>query len=98
MDKYMIDGGRKLYGSVKLQSAKNSVLPLFAASILTDKRVTIRETPAISDVACMAQILRELGADVKFRGEDVTIDSADACCHEISSSLTKELRSSSWAT
>ncbi len=94
MDKYMIDGGRKLYGSVKLQSAKNSVLPLFAASILTDKRVTIRETPAISDVACMAQILRELGADVKFRGEDVTIDSADACCHEISSSLTKELRSS----
>lgn len=94
MDKYMIDGGKKLYGSVRLQSAKNSVLPLLAASILTDKRVTIRETPVISDVACMAQILRELGAEVNFHGEDVTIDSADACCHEISSSLTKELRSS----
>ena len=36
MDKYMIDGGRRLYGTVKIQSAKNSVLPLFAASILTD--------------------------------------------------------------
>ncbi|MDE6058427.1 MAG: UDP-N-acetylglucosamine 1-carboxyvinyltransferase [Clostridia bacterium] len=94
MDKYMIDGGRRLCGSVRVQSAKNSVLPLFAASILTDKRVTIRETPAISDVFCMAQILRELGADVTFRGEDVTIDSSNACCHEISSSLTKELRSS----
>ncbi len=67
MDKFMIEGGRKLYGSVKMQSAKNSVLPLFAASILTDQRVIIRETPAISDVSCMAQILRELGADVRFR-------------------------------
>ena len=94
MDKFMIEGGRKLYGSVKMQSAKNSVLPLFAASILTDQRVIIRETPAISDVSCMAQILRELGADVRFRGEDVHIDSANACCHEISSALTRELRSS----
>ena len=94
MDKFIIEGGRKLYGSVKTQSAKNSVLPLFAASILTDKRVTIREVPAISDVACMAQILRELGAEVHFRGGDAVIESANACCHEISSALTKELRSS----
>ena len=84
MDKYMIDGGKKLYGSVRMQSAKNSVLPLLAASILTDQHVTIRETPAISDVSCMVQILRELGADVCFSGDDVTIDSSNACCHEIS--------------
>ena len=94
MDKYVIDGGRRLFGSVAMQSAKNSVLPLLAASILTEKRVTIREAPNISDVACMAQILRELGADVKFSGGCVTIDSADAYCHEIPSSLTRELRSS----
>ena len=81
MDKYVIDGGRRLYGTVALQSAKNSVLPLLAASILTEKRVTIREAPNISDVACMAQILRELGATVRFSGGNVTIDSADACCH-----------------
>lgn len=94
MDKFMIDGGRRLYGSVCLQSAKNSVLPLFAASVLTDKRVTIRETPAISDALCMAQILRELGAEVVFRGGDVIIDSSNAYSHEISSVLTRELRSS----
>ena len=46
MDKYVIEGGRKLYGTIALQSAKNSVLPLLAASILTEKRVTIRETPS----------------------------------------------------
>ena len=90
MDKYVIEGGNKLIGSVDVQSAKNSVLPLLAASILTDKRVTIREAPNISDVACMAQILRELGASVRFSGGNVTIDSANACCHEIPSSLTRE--------
>ena len=42
MDKYVIDGGRRLYGTVALQSAKNSVLPLLAPSILTEKRDTIR--------------------------------------------------------
>ena len=94
MDKFMIDGGRRLYGSVRLQSAKNSVLPLFAASVLTEKRVIIRDTPQIADALCMAQILRELGAEVAFRGNDVVIDSANAFSHEISSSLTKELRSS----
>ncbi len=94
MDKFIIDGGKRLCGSVRLQSAKNSVLPLFAASILTDKQVTIRAVPKITDVFCMAQILRELGAEVHFCGEDAVIDSSDACSHEISSALTKELRSS----
>ena len=94
MDKYLIDGGRRLYGCVPLQSAKNAVLPLLAASVLTEKRVTIREAPPIADVFCMAQILRELGAEVTFSGNDVVIDSANACNHEISSALTKELRSS----
>lgn len=94
MDKFIIDGGRRLYGSVKAQSAKNSVLPLLAASVLTEKQVTIREVPSIADVMCMAQILRELGAKVEFNGQDVTIDSSNASNHEISSTLTKELRSS----
>lgn len=81
-------------GSVQIASAKNAVLPLLAASILTEKQVTICDVPAISDARCMAQILRELGAEVTFCGEDVIVDSANACSHEIPSSLTKELRSS----
>ncbi len=94
MDKYIIDGGRRLFGSVKVQSAKNAVLPLFAASVLTDREVTIRNVPKIADVFCMAQILRELGASVRFDGGDVMIDGSDAHSHIISSVLTKELRSS----
>ncbi|MGN0822905.1 MAG: UDP-N-acetylglucosamine 1-carboxyvinyltransferase, partial [Candidatus Gallimonas sp.] len=94
MDKFVIEGGRRLYGSVRAASAKNAVLPIFAASVLTEEPVTIREVPAISDALCMAQILRELGADVRFHDGDVTIDSADAHSHAISCALTKELRSS----
>ena len=94
MDKLLITGSRRLFGSVPVSSAKNAVLPLFAASVLTEEPVTIRGVPAISDALCMAQILRELGAEVTFSGGDVTIDSASSCSHEIPPSLTRELRSS----
>ncbi len=94
MDKFIIEGGQRLCGSVAVQSAKNSVLPLLAASILTEERVTLKNVPRITDVACMGQILRELGAEVRYVGEDVVIESADASNHRISSALTKELRSS----
>lgn len=57
MDKFIIEGGGKLYGRTEIQAAKNSVLPLLAASVLTDEQVTIRDVPAISDVENMLHIL-----------------------------------------
>ena len=56
MDKFIIEGGKSLYGSVAIQSAKNAVLPLLAASILTDEQVKIHKCPRISDVMNMVQI------------------------------------------
>ena len=41
MDKFIIDGGEKLYGKVEIQSAKNTVLPLLAASVLTDEQLLV---------------------------------------------------------
>ena len=94
MDKYIIDGGARLYGKVEIQGAKNSVLPLLAASILTDKQVKIRGVPTISDVENMLRILTELGCDVRRNKECTVIDSANAASHELPARLTKELRSS----
>ncbi len=94
MDKYIIDGGSRLYGKVEIQGAKNSVLPLLAASILTDKQVKIRGVPTISDVENMLRILTELGCSVKRNKECALIDSANAASHELPARLTKELRSS----
>ena len=65
MDKYVIDGGNKLYGSIKAQSAKNSVLPLLAAAVLTDEQVIIHDLPTISDVENMLRILGEVGCVIK---------------------------------
>jgi UDP-N-acetylglucosamine 1-carboxyvinyltransferase len=94
MDKFVIDGGRELYGKVDVQCAKNSVLPLLAASILTDEQVKIRGVPAISDVENMLRILTELGCKTKRGKNFAIIDSSNAVSHEIPARLTKELRSS----
>ncbi len=94
MDRYIIDGGEKLYGRVEIQSAKNTVLPLLAGSILTDEPVKIRGVPAINDVENMLRILTEVGCAIKRTKEYAIIDSANAISHEIPTRLTKELRSS----
>ena len=94
MDKYMIEGGGTLYGKLRAQSAKNAVLPLLAASILTDEQVKIRRVPKIADAENMLRILTELGCSVKREKEFTTIDSFSAVSHEIPPRLTRELRSS----
>ncbi len=94
MDKYIIDGGEKLYGAIQTQSAKNAVLPLLAASVLTDEQVKIRGVPTIVDVENMFRILSELGCDIKRQKDCAVIDSSNAVSHEIPPRLTKELRSS----
>ena len=94
MDKYIINGGEKLYGRVDIQRAKNTVLPLLAASVLTDEEVKIRGVPAINDVENMLRILDEVGCKIKRQKDCTVIDSSNAASHEISTRLTKELRSS----
>ncbi len=94
MDKYVINGGSKLYGSVTVQAAKNSVLPLLAATVLTDGEVTLRNVPGITDVKNMVKILTRLGCKAVFSGNDLIIDSSTADCFEIPSELAHELRSS----
>ncbi len=94
MDKFIIDGGEKLYGSVRVDSAKNTILPLLAAAVLTDEQVKIRGVPAINDVENMLHILSEVGCTIERRSDCAAIDSSNAVSHEIPTRLTKELRSS----
>ena len=94
MSKYIINGGRKLRGTVRVQGAKNAVLPLFAAALLTDERVVIHNCPDLIDVSNMARILNSLGAETERRGDTVTIDTGYMRSYEIPSRLAGELRSS----
>lgn len=94
MEKYIINGGNKLYGSVEVQTAKNSVLPILAATVLTDDKVKILNAPNITDVKNMAKILSKLGCKVTFEGGNIVVDGSRADCYEIPRQLAHELRSS----
>ena len=94
MEKFVIEGGRPLYGEIEIQSAKNAVLPLLAASVLTEERIVIHNCPRITDVLNMAHILEERGCRTSFTDGALTVDPSDAANHEIPAALAKELRSS----
>lgn len=59
-----IQGKTKLSGEVEISSSKNAILPIIAATILTDEKVVIRKVPRIKDVITISQIIRKLGKDV----------------------------------
>lgn len=61
MDTFVIDGGRRLEGRVRINGAKNAVLPLMAAAILTNEKVTLRDIPPLADIRNMERLLAELG-------------------------------------
>lgn len=64
MDKFEIEGGTPLRGTVKISGAKNSVLPLMAASLLFEQKLTLENVPDVMDVYTMAELLRVLGVQV----------------------------------
>src|SRR6266700_1123500 len=66
MDSLLIKGGVPLHGEVQISGAKNAVLPIMAATLLTSEPCVIRRVPDLSDVQFMAKILSSLGAKVSF--------------------------------
>src|SRR5438093_1323431 len=73
MDSLSIKGGVPLNGEVAISGAKNAVLPIMAATLLTGEPCTIRRVPKLTDVRFMGQILTWLGAQVRFEGDTVHI-------------------------
>lgn len=94
MSKYIVNGGRKLNGAVRVLGAKNSVLPLLAASILTDDTVVLNNCPDISDVSNMIKMLQAMGVKVDREGNSIIIESNKIESYVISSDLAREVRSS----
>jgi UDP-N-acetylglucosamine 1-carboxyvinyltransferase len=73
MDSFLIKGGAPLEGEVAISGAKNSVLPLMAATLLTSEPCVIRRVPDLTDVKFMGQILTSLGAEVVWEGDSVRV-------------------------
>ena len=94
MGKYIINGGRRLDGRIELQTSKNAVLPILAASVLTSEQVVLEAFPKIDDVKNMVCILQSLGCRVTESGGSAVIDNSNTDKFYIPNSLAKELRSS----
>src|SRR4051812_24844949 len=78
MEKFVIDGGTPLSGTVIPAGNKNAALPILAASALTADEVVVRNVPRIRDVEAMLRILRGLGVRVEWRSEhEVALCAAD---------------------
>ncbi len=92
--KYLIEGGNKLSGTVKISGSKNAVLPILAATIITGKKTTLHNCPDISDVHCTIDILRYLGYSVTMEGSTITVDSSKDGNPEVPQELMSRLRSS----
>jgi UDP-N-acetylglucosamine 1-carboxyvinyltransferase len=73
MDSLLIKGGVPLHGDVTISGAKNAVLPIMAATLLTSEPCVIRRVPNLSDVQFMGQILTSLGAEVHFDGDTLKV-------------------------
>ena len=73
MDSLLIKGGVPLHGEVQISGAKNAVLPIMAATLLTAEKCVIRRVPKLSDVRFMGQILTWLGAHVRIEGDTVEV-------------------------
>ena len=65
MTKYIVHGGKPLFGEVEISGAKNAAVAIIPAALLVDGVCRIENVPQISDVTLILQILRELGADVR---------------------------------
>ncbi len=94
MTKYIIEGGKKLQGKMKISGNKNSILPCLAACLLTDQEVTLHNVPNISDVEVFLEILKFLGAKVEKKDNWVKI-----CClkinkHNLPEDFASKLRAS----
>ena len=74
MQKLEIKGGRKISGTINISGSKNATLPILASTILTNKKVVIKNIPIVRDVETMAALLNTLGSTVKLNKREKKIE------------------------
>src|SRR5881227_3845800 len=95
MEKFVIEGGTPLTGTIVPAGNKNGALPILAACLLTDDEVILRNVPRISDVEAMLALLETLGARVEWRGRgEVAVHAANIEGHQPDRRLAERIRAS----
>lgn len=97
MDKIIVTGGNKLRGTVKVEGAKNAVLPILAATLLASKgKNIIKDVPGLADVNMINNVLTSLNADVTYNVEqnEVIVDSQATLSSEAQFEFVSKMRAS----
>jgi len=94
LDKFIIEGGKKLRGKVKISGSKNAALPIMASCLLASGKSVIKNVPLVQDVWTMKKMLETLGAQVDFRDGSLIIDSSGDLHYEAPNDLIKTMRAS----
>jgi UDP-N-acetylglucosamine 1-carboxyvinyltransferase len=94
LDKLVIEGGHPLSGTIRIHGAKNAALPILAASLLAEGKVTIRNVPRLLDIEVMLDILRDIGCKARHQDTVVTVETAVATSSHIPEILMRKMRSS----
>src|SRR5699024_12469795 len=78
LDKIIVKGGNTLKGAVRIEGAKNSVLPIITASLMArEGKSVLSDVPTLDDVYTINEVLRNLNAEVTFENKQVTINEAN---------------------
>lgn len=95
MDKFVINGGRKLHGDVRISGAKNAAVAIIPAAILAEDICRIENVPNINDVTSIARILQEMGAVIRMVNKStLEIDSRHINSPVASYDLVRHMRAS----
>ncbi len=94
MAKFIINGGNVISGKFAPRGNKNAVLPMLAASVLTDQSIRLGNVPDIQDVRVMLELLENLGVSVEIDGASVTLCAAGLKTTELDKELCRHVRAS----
>ncbi len=97
MDKFVINGGKALYGEVRISGAKNAAVAILPAVMLADSPCIVDNLPQISDVSAILRVMRELGATVRLINKtSVEIDPRHINSFVVSKEMAEGMRASSY--
>jgi UDP-N-acetylglucosamine 1-carboxyvinyltransferase len=94
MDKIVVEGGKRLTGTVAISGAKNAALPILVSALLTDGMCTFTNVPDLQDIRSILLLLESLGARVVADGHTIKIDAATLAASEAPYDLVRKMRAS----
>ena len=94
MDKFVIQGGQRLAGRIRVEGAKNATLPLMATSLLTSEEVTLTNVASLADVVSMRKLLNTLGVEIHLGDERISMQTKDPNAIEAPYEQVRTMRAS----